>query len=396
MTIAKLSPIDVLFFRGAKAMEYLVHSLLPSPLTIYGCIGNAILNFVPAHGCSKKFRNPGDEHKILGKWNADLNLNDCTIHSMGPVWQKEDELYWPVPAHLFEAKEANPVLVGPVKSENTSHDLSSEFQQLSLLDAPPQEEEYEQASGGWVKNDSLENILCGTADKVHLEAEKNLFTREIRNGHEINPSTLTVKESMLYAIEVLDVRHRYENIHLVVWIQDTTKGTTLKELENFKTINRIGGNGYRAQIQISHDAPPIPCPVTAEDICNDSKRFLLYFATPLIFKNGKNAWLPEKEWAFEKSVGKPCQLSGAALKKYEIASGFQVGTKSSKSMDGIPRSLYRQVPAGSVYFFEAPEWELDDFKKLISEVHGKKSQSEVYPASGFGMPLVGRWPEYYR
>jgi len=71
------------------------------------------------------------------------------------------------------------------------------------------------------------------------------------------------------------------------------------------------------------------------------------------------------------SIGKPLNIGGFDMKERK------------------PKPMYKAVPAGSVYYFEITE---GDIQKVF-EIFNQKAISDLYPEQGFGMAYVGKISE---
>lgn len=123
------------------------------------------------------------------------------------------------------------------------------------------------------------------------------------------------------------------------------------------------------------------CPDTVRSVIRQTKRGRLVLATPGVFKEG---YLPT--WVKQVVSGVGVRVVAAAVPRYQAISGWDYKKKE-------PKPSRRLAPAGSVYFFEieGEEMAIDYF---IDSVWWKPiSDAEQDRRDGFGVALVGVWPE---
>jgi CRISPR-associated protein Cmr3 len=183
-----------------------------------------------------------------------------------------------------------------------------------------------------------------------------------------------VREGLLYSAEYLRLK---EGTGFFAEFRGT------KLLANSGMIN-LGGDRRPAYYQ-----PAQASGLTLERIkqrIEERRRFKLVLISPALFEH---AWCPK--WidaqTLQGSRGKVrVKLTAAALRKSVGIGGFDLAK-------GFPKPVHRFVPAGSVYFFEILEGDIDT---VMGEFHGKSISESVpdFPETskqGFGDSLVGGW-----
>lgn len=121
------------------------------------------------------------------------------------------------------------------------------------------------------------------------------------------------------------------------------------------------------------------CPATSAIKSSGHCRLIL--ATPAHFKNG---YLPDyMESEFKVKV------EAVALPRYQTISGWDYAAVNADGKRGAPKPTRRLVPAGSVYFLNL---ENANVEKFIEEVWLKAvSDDEQSRKDGFGIALLGAW-----
>jgi CRISPR-associated protein Cmr3 len=98
----------------------------------------------------------------------------------------------------------------------------------------------------------------------------------------------------------------------------------------------------------------------------------LYLSTPAIFKTG---WKPD----LEKKFGIKADLVAAVVGKPLHIGGFDMVKRE-------PKTMYKAVPAGSVYYYKVTEG-----YELVEEKLQGKAISDVLKTQGFGIAYVGNY-----
>jgi len=214
--------------------------------------------------------------------------------------------------------------------------------------------------------------------------EEELYDRENRSLNRIEPGSCTVAEQFLFFTRHLRGRDRLEgNIYRCAGLAVVAHNLEPDDLGASTLF--LGGEQRQVRITCRHlESKLVPEDPLVLAIIQERKRFLLYLATSAIFNQGwyRQLWpFPEGALLVGAAVSKPGRLSG-----WERGGGHAPGHAG-----GRPRPFYRLAPAGSVYFFEAPEWRPEQFSSMYRQFHCGESLSEKYPAAGLGIALIGAW-----
>ena len=363
-------PVDTLFFRGNRPFsagaDTFAESIYPSPLTVYGAIGDYILKKNNTN--LMDFFNSSIVDTILGKYDADLKDTRVTIK--GPFLFLNDKIYFSPPANIHIENGWNIHICLPDTSRKDRWDIKDELYPISLPDK--ETKPYNKL----LPADNMIRYLSN--DKIHsfigeVDTEE-IVKNERRYGHKLKAATLTVKEGFLYSIDHARYKDElsskvYNKAGLAVFVEGLNK----KEYPDGVTV--IGGEKRMSCIFFKEDLK-IP---TADLSDKFNGSFFIYLATPAIFSDGfkKDNWFD----------GFNAQLVGAALNKPLYISGW----KRIDFSKGNPRPLRRAVPAGSVYFFKVDKWNKAKFNDFYNQHNFNKSLSDEYQSAGFGVGLIGIW-----
>ncbi len=374
-----LYPLDTMFFRDSRPFtagsEGFAEGGLPSPLTMYGAIGSYYLETI---GKSlTDFQNDGDDK--LGPYDQEIKAPN-SFRIKGPFICCDDDLWFPAPLHCWRLKDlrASPRLLRPAEQGATTR-------QDQALDLPPlitDETGAIEPYSEYFSRKTLTQLLCGEdPDFMEIEwIERSApFRTELRTSHQKEKNTGTVADGMLYTtlqlrpMERADYRSR--NVASLLTVADRL------DVTDFTTVKTacIGGERRPFRIMAEPASDLFPAMEAAFDKIRDQKRFLLYLATPAIFRSG---WKP--------AAIPGATLVGAAIGKPEFISGW-LNANIGKKLPGGPRPLLKMVPAGAVYFYKADHWNDADFDAFKETYHFNQSISDYYPNAGFGTTLLGTW-----
>lgn len=368
-------PLDTLFFRDNKPFtageDSFAESKFPSPLTIFGAIGNYILekNNTDLAGF---FKSQNDQS--LGKYDPDLNSTRLKLK--GPfIFSKK--MYLPPPANLFLFGTSDFKKLFPDKDAHPKWDIKSNtLKPLRLIE----DMEYEPVKD-FIPDDEIAKVLDNSEIISFMGKLKEdyFFKPERKFGHKLNRGTLTVDEGFLYSTQHLRFHEtlngtEFEKTELMVFV------------EGFDSFNFsddvifLGGERKRSRIRAEKaDNLYLRNNKILADI-KHNKQFFVYFITPAIFSNGYTRY----SWPIEFNNAK---LISAAVNKPLYLSGWQ----RTNNAQGCPRPIRKAVPAGSLYFFEASDWKDEQFDALYDRYNFNESLSEQYSCAGFGIALIGVW-----
>lgn len=366
-----IEPNDVLMFRDGKPFSggddhFARGSFPPPPSTIYGALRSHILSI--ESGQFDTFKNePNRISKEITDEigtpaeNGTLNIRQFAIAKKNG---KGIEQYFPMPRDIGKDKGKENsrlyILMPNNKLQDTiMSDLPSGLQYLWY----PTEDALESVSGFLSSAEMGKYLMCDTPKAT--DADK-IFKTEERTGIGKSRITRSVETGRLYSVEYFRLN---ENCGFAVEVENTN-------LLPKSGMLRLGGDNRSTKYStVSWEDIPF-APIKKK--ISESKRFKLILTTPSIFANG---WLPKdiNDKTMEGSInGIASRLVSACIGKPVSVGGFDIAK-------GMPKVINNAVPAGSVYYFELKDGNVDDlFKNIwLNSISDEKSQE------GFGITLIG-------
>ncbi len=302
------------------------------------------------------------------------------------------DLYLSAPAHLLHAPQDEQVPAGwliPVEQDRVADDGLAGSRLLSICAAPFRALEQAEPLEGWAHAAHLQKILLGDLGGIaNLPSERDFFALERKEGHRRSEKG-TVEEGQLFSRGALrfqdqDSQHRPANRCFAGLIS-----LDEKLLPNATYDIRLAGDGRPVRLRVEPAdqalAPLLPDPNALAQKIHTTKRFLLYLATPAIFKQG---WRP-RDWATTLGTPKDLQLTlyGACVFRPRILGGWDLKKKA-------PKNVRRAVPPGSVYFFRYEnDCGIEDITEWLKALAFQRPLSDEDGSLGYGWALAGLWPE---
>lgn len=374
-----IEPLSTVFFRDNRPFDAGVNvfadTVIPSPLVMFSVIGSYYLN---KQGISMKdFISNGNVK--LGSYDPDIANSKLKIK--GPFFKYGDQIFFPPPSNLWGSGKTTNHILKPKNGINPQWDISSP--DLRPLEIPRYEcGTQPEPINNYISLEAVEQYITGNEIKdfeIYSRNEEEFFIKEDRYGHELDFNSMTVKEGQLYISRHL----RFTELFEYSEIKKTAFMVCVEGIDKTdfdESITAVGGEGKIARIYAEETGNKlVPDNEAILNEIKQRKQFFLYFITPTVFKNGWCGWNSDLDGA---------KMVGACVNKPIFISGWQ---KSGIGSKGKPRPLFKAIPAGSVYFFESPEWDdkkLDDFYK---KYHCNESLSDYYPCAGFGTAIIGVW-----
>jgi CRISPR-associated protein Cmr3 len=366
-----IEPNDVLMFRDGRPFaggdDHFARGIFPpSPATIYGALRSHILSNCWSE--FNKFKNdqgqiPEDVKKEIGT-PTDLGSLALCQFTLAKRNGNNIEQLFPMPKDVVQEKgveDGKPCILTPLNLSNskTITDLPAGLSNMWNPTEKPME-----AVSGFLSSKEMGNYLLGAAPSI-TEADK-LFKTEERTGIQKNRETRSVETGRLYSVEYFRLNG---DTGFAVEVDNTI---LLPE----SGILRLGGDNrsamYAAGSWTEISVEPIKRKIT------DTKRFKLVLTTPAIFNKG---WLPD--WINADTM--QGQINGIKVKLISACVGKPIGIGGYDFVKNHPKVMKKAVPAGSVYYFELTEGDVDSLFKNV----WLKSISDEKAQEGFGITLIG-------
>ncbi|MFH1930163.1 MAG: type III-B CRISPR module-associated Cmr3 family protein [Pseudomonadota bacterium] len=414
-----IQPNDTLFFRDGRPFDagadvWTGILFPPYPPTCYGMLRTLLVHLVSRHvdydaffsNLPEKFKdflgdasNPGTlfiKGPFLGEKKADgIHLS---ITSPADLWKLEDE-----------NKKNKWYLLQPVRNSllTACSDLELPFHPLGFFHGIDSSKlKPREGVIGW--ND-LNYYLAGEPDHgelKYLPAEEDIFWQEESSTIiKRDDTTLTAQEHHLahpsrIRMQADTDRFREKGLLIHVGGLDNQEDFDMDEIASlFQSLHtaRLGGECRTCLIE---RLPVINLPV--QEMINrisDTGRFRVILTSPAYFPGrgyypdfleSTNGALPEGEWEIGGQKKKMRLVSMATGKRLSRIGGWDLAR-------GVPKKMIKAVPAGTVMFFELPDFDKEQDKKWIKELVESSFPGTVpggdgkYCKEGFNTMLIGGW-----
>ncbi|OWY22619.1 type III-B CRISPR module-associated protein Cmr3 [Sphingobacteriales bacterium UPWRP_1] len=389
--LLKLQAVDTLFFRDGKPFSmgddtFATGIFPPPPSVFHGALCSAFL---------------ADNLHLL----SNASTETASIEITGIYYLKEENdnrLYnkneasnltplLPIPLDLVHYKEGRKDRLS-FAAEKLCKVVLSNVQVNSIADHCDDEEQLEQPEG-YLSIEELNNYL--QLDKVAFSITDNLINTESKIGNALNNERQSTEEGHLYRVNMSRLEKENQRFSFLLvtnffpaskWLRLGAEGKTVVCTdETAKTLPlKQGGEEQNEKPLLSID---IKTPLVEE---NDDVYFKIYFATPCVFVPNttiKNeGWLPDFD-SYDAVTriavwkGIEMQLITAFVGKPISIGGFDLATKK-------PKTMYRAIPAGSVYYFKLIN--NSDKSKLLINFHQKSlCRDPNFKKQGFGIAYMG-------
>ncbi|HVB24676.1 MAG TPA: type III-B CRISPR module-associated protein Cmr3 [Ktedonobacteraceae bacterium] len=279
------------------------------------------------------------------------------------------EQIFPAPSHILQEEdgEKRQVRLIPRKTQN---DIQTDLPDNMQLLYPGENIEDSQGKlepvRGWLTENGLQTALWTNKDiaKEDIISSNDIFVTEPRMGIGMNNVTKTTQEGQLYQVQKLRMNPHVNPDYFYGFIIDvrlalsSTGGTVTANSEPLVDDDQtqkllklpdkgwvtLGGERRAAHFTVLHSQSSRQIP--------KRQGTLLYLATPTVLKGG---WRPQ---TWRSPLVPPV---AASINRYQPIGGWRLVPGSGA---GENKTMYRCVPAGSVYFFDQivtiPEFLTDD------------------------------------
>ncbi|MDW7988327.1 MAG: type III-B CRISPR module-associated Cmr3 family protein, partial [candidate division WOR-3 bacterium] len=244
-----LEPLDTLFFRDHRPFiagdDTIAEGGLPSPLTLYGAIGDYCLK--KKNKSIEDFSNKKQDEK-LGKYDPDLKKSNLKIKA---VFLKSDyKVFLPVPLNLYKENN-NYFSLLPYKTENNliKWDIQNKINPIEIIITTHGIE----PATGYISINSLKPYL--TADYANLRpiiySQFQLFNYEIRYSNKINKDLKTT-EDLYWTKQLRFDEYITINDYIKTKIGIVIEGLNQPDFTDGDTLS-IGGEQKRAKITLGDE-----------------------------------------------------------------------------------------------------------------------------------------------
>lgn len=352
-TTLQLEALDTLFFKDGKPFslgeETWADGIFPPPPSVvYGALRTALM--------SGELGEQNLTDLIEQTENLQLAHFSVKLQNGG-----QDE-YYPIPLDVVEQKdkdyESGEYEVFPLEVKEVSTVSNSGHQVLPFYDADD-DETVEPVAGGLISRSNLVRYLKGNTKPFKCRKWDNYKVPEPKIGIKRNRATLSTGDDggELYRVGL----QRTKGVQFQL-------GFSLPVLSLQTQMIRLGAEGKVAKARQPDD------PFDWNGPRNLTTRYLkVYLTTPGIFQNDG----PElSKWGIK------AELKGMAVGKPFSLGGFDMNK-------GCPKPMLKVVPAGSVFYYEAPA-SVD-----LAQLQGKAVADTIngidYAQQGFGIAYFGTW-----
>lgn len=403
----RFEALDRLFFRDGRPFNagettWLDSQFPPTGQTLQGTVRTAVLVHLGAD--FEKFRlgqpcvsdGKGGLRSLKDELGKDDSLGKLDL--TGPFVCKNGQPLFPSPLDLVKTETGSYELLCVDEANPIKCDLGKVCLPRARVPGVKTQE------GRYLTAAAMVSYLAGDVKGVLAPASKNdtaatlwplfandlekpgLADREPKIGLEREDATRTAKEGMLYSIAFVRPRDDV-SLGLVV------SGLDLANTPAGRRVQALGGEGKLAGIEIVKDQPMAWPNMPALNAQNGWLRFKLVVTTPVLFADDGGSWLPE---GFNEArsgdtivyCGSLSSKAGTRIRDVRIVSAC-VGKPQKiggwNMAANAPRPLTGYIPAGSVYFCQAPEGEITNIKQMHRQKIGLKTEY------GFGHVLIGIW-----
>ena len=368
-----IEPQDVWLFRDGRpfdaGIDHGARSLFPpTPNTVQGIIRSRSL--VEQDVDFQKYADRDSTLQAVGEaigWPGD---GYGRMRLRGPLVARWDEgnqtlvRYVPLPADVVKVGDDDYRLLRPLKAPLTRANWPAD----GLLPLwPVTDGNVPKEARGWLSEKTLPDYLADPPPtNLTVEHDDALFVREGRFGVGIASHRKRPKEGFLYRVEFIRPR---SNVGLATELS----GIQLAQ----SGLLRMGGES-RAGRFWTVTPSALPGQIIPGPDADGQTRFRLIFLTPTRFEGG---WRPKGgDWST--FFDAPVTLRAAALSRARPIGGARVDNRSQRG-GRFQKTMWRYVPAGSVYFFEA--------EGAVTPCKSYFTDDDAEGQIGFGLAVFGQW-----
>lgn len=366
-----IEPNDVLMFRDGKPFSggddhFARGSFPPAPSTVYGALRSHILSIRSGQFNTFQKEPSRISKEITDEIGTPAEIGSLCIKSFA-IAKKDDkgiEQYFPLPKDIAKVKGKENGEMYILKPNDKLHDTVKTDIPVGLQHVWHPIEDALEAVAGFLSTEDMAKYLTGNIAKLTEVSE--IFTTEERTGIGKSRLTRSVQSGRLYSVQYFRLK---ENCGFAVELNNT-------KLLPEAGIIRLGGD-HRSARYCTDSFKEISVEPIKKKV-SETKRFKLVFTTPAIFTNG---WLPGGIDAKTMEGA----INSISVRLISACIGKPIGIGGFDLVKRMPKDMKKAVPAGSVYYFELQDGDVDSlFKNLwLKSISDEKSQE------GFGITLIG-------
>jgi CRISPR-associated protein Cmr3 len=226
---------------------------------------------------------------------------------------------------------------------------------------PPTKTRVETVEDGLISMVDFQNYLQGNLQETQIKKIKDYVITEPKIGIGRNNYTHAAEQSMLYRVGM----RRIKDFNILVECDMKEIDPTIQS-----SLLRFGAEGKVVAFEDSKARMGLRA--NSIQLNPADQTFKLYLSTPAIFKTG---WKPD----LEKKYGIKAELVAAVVGKPLHIGGFDMVKRE-------PKTMYKAVPAGSVYYYKVTEG-----YELVEEKLQGEAISDLLKEQGFGIAYVGNY-----
>lgn len=373
-SIFSLMPTDTFFFRDGKPFSLGESSTAagifpPFPSTVYGALRTA---YISEHGIDA-FRDEQDiVKKVIGTQRAE-SIAEATFRVNSVFVADNTNIYLPFPRDILKSKDKRVERFYQLVQVENNTAACSNVQTVEILCSVDQEKDVEYPEGTFFNEDECQRYLVTGGLPTSCLPPTKFLSMEPKIGIGRNTQTLTSEEGLLYQIDLRRLMSGYR-LHVE---------TTGIDFPNSHGMLKLGGENKPFAYDVTQVEPYLDSDEVRQQLCdrleetrhNGRIRFKLYLATPAIWSEG---WMSPKQMLQQDNA--PCEILTAALGKYQSIGGWDIANRR-------PKTMYRAIPAGSVYYLQATS--TDTTASQVLETFHYRNLSDERAEEGFGLMLVG-------
>ncbi len=388
-TRIQITPFDTCFFRDGKPFtsgEQTEAATLfpPLPSTLFGALRSA---YIAENGWNAFLH--GDFEQIIGTKD---NYQHASFHLKGIfIGDSTGKVYSPLPYDFVVDKEevkknvpnvdAYPLRLEQIASNSPFSDV------LMNTEHPEKTVEYP-SDGAYMQQQYLRQYLLGQYTGIKAITPKRFFDVEPKIGIARNTATMTAEEGHLYRLNMIRLKAGMLN--------DEDRYHFLTDVEGIKFSASEGmlkfGGEQKAFVykQVEHRPMIDYTESEKQEFINAIKKtggvFKLYFATPALW-NHADGWranwmnIGEDRQSYtnpQNGNSVTCQLLTATSGKYQLVGGWDMAANR-------PKTMYRAVPAGAVYYLKLLAGE----PETLFDLFHNQNLSDFRAQEGFGLAYIG-------